>query len=139
MMTHRRKSASQVRYFEQSVPFRCRVGAAMACVIVAATFACGVNAQGYAPQNAPQQPPQGYPPPQPGHPPHGPPGPQSGYPPQQQGGYGQAQPGYGGQASPGPQNLDQLMAWERQDMGVAATKTLHTGAMHGPTPNTIPG
>ncbi|NRF71616.1 sulfurtransferase [Aquincola sp. S2] len=40
-------------------------------------------------------------------------------------------------ASNGP--LDQLMAWERQDMGVRAAQELHTGAMHGPTPNTIPG
>lgn len=28
---------------------------------------------------------------------------------------------------------------ERQDLGVAPTAVLHTGAMHGPTPNTIPG
>jgi rhodanese-related sulfurtransferase len=28
---------------------------------------------------------------------------------------------------------------ERKDFGVAAPSTLHAGAMHGPTPNTIPG
>lgn len=28
---------------------------------------------------------------------------------------------------------------ERKDFGVAAPATLHSGAMHGPTPNTIPG
>jgi rhodanese-related sulfurtransferase len=28
---------------------------------------------------------------------------------------------------------------ERKDFGVAATTELHSGAMHGPTPNTIPG
>ncbi|MET0291988.1 MAG: rhodanese-like domain-containing protein [Steroidobacteraceae bacterium] len=28
---------------------------------------------------------------------------------------------------------------ERQDLGVPATSQLHTGAMHGPTPSTIPG
>lgn len=39
----------------------------------------------------------------------------------------------------GTTDLDQLMAVERQDFGVAATSQLHTGAMHAPTPNTIPG
>lgn len=39
----------------------------------------------------------------------------------------------------GGQNLDQLMAVERQDFGVAPTSELHSGAMHAPTPNTIPG
>lgn len=28
---------------------------------------------------------------------------------------------------------------ERKDLGVAATAELHSGAMHGPTPNSIPG
>jgi hypothetical protein len=36
-------------------------------------------------------------------------------------------------------SLDQLMAWERQDMRVPASKDLHSGTMHGPTPNQIPG
>jgi PQQ-dependent catabolism-associated CXXCW motif protein len=36
-------------------------------------------------------------------------------------------------------SLDQLMAWERQDMRVAPSAELHGGAMHGPTPNQIPG
>lgn len=35
--------------------------------------------------------------------------------------------------------LDVLMTWERRDMGVGATRELHSGAMHGPTPNQIPG
>lgn len=43
------------------------------------------------------------------------------------------------QPAAGGQNLDQLMAVERQDFGVAATGELHGGAMHAPTPNTIPG
>lgn len=62
--------------------------------------------------------------------------------------------GYGGYNANGPMGqggnagnsngngsdmLDQLMAWERQDMGVRATSGLHNGAMHGPTPNSIPG
>jgi len=36
-------------------------------------------------------------------------------------------------------SLDNLMAWERQDMGVRPTRELHDGPMHGPTPNQIPG
>jgi PQQ-dependent catabolism-associated CXXCW motif protein len=45
---------------------------------------------------------------------------------------------------PGPQqtapaNLDQLAAWERQDMGVKPMSELHTGGTHGPTPTEIPG
>ena len=31
------------------------------------------------------------------------------------------------------------MQWERQDMGVRPSNTLHEGSMHGPTPNQIPG
>ena len=34
---------------------------------------------------------------------------------------------------------DQQMKEERQDFGVPATQQLHDGAMHGPTPATIPG
>ncbi|MEP7182690.1 MAG: rhodanese-like domain-containing protein [Betaproteobacteria bacterium] len=127
MTMHRRSgSASQCR-------------AALACVLVAGVFSSGTNAQNYPPpQNyPPQQQPQGYPPPPSGYPPQGYPSQQPSYPPQQ-GGYAPAQPGYaGGQQA--PQSLDQLMAWERQDVGVAPTRTLHTGAMHGPTPNQIPG
>ena len=53
-------------------------------------------------------------------------------------------PGYGAppaapQRPQQGQSLDELMAWERQDMGVSPPRTLHTGAMHGPTPNQIPG
>jgi PQQ-dependent catabolism-associated CXXCW motif protein len=60
---------------------------------------------------------------------------------QAQQGYGQQPPqGYGQQPQRGGgASLDELMAWERQDMKVAAPKSLHTGGMHGPTPNTIPG
>ncbi len=36
-------------------------------------------------------------------------------------------------------DLDKLMAMERQDFGVAPTSQLHNGAMHGPTPASIPG
>ncbi len=35
--------------------------------------------------------------------------------------------------------LDQMMAMERQDLGVPPTQQLHTGAMHGPTPARLPG
>jgi len=34
---------------------------------------------------------------------------------------------------------DQQSAWERRDMGVGPSQTLHDGAFHGPTPNQIPG
>ena len=34
---------------------------------------------------------------------------------------------------------EQMTQAERQDMGVRATNQLHSGAMHGPTPNTLPG
>ncbi len=39
----------------------------------------------------------------------------------------------------GAANLDQMVPMERQDFGVAPTKQLHAGAMHGPTPASIPG
>ena len=38
-----------------------------------------------------------------------------------------------------PADLDRLMAQERQDFGVPPESRLHTGAMHGPTPASIPG
>jgi PQQ-dependent catabolism-associated CXXCW motif protein len=50
--------------------------------------------------------------------------------------------GWGQQPQPpqgGGVNLDQLMQMERQDYGVQPVKQLHTGAMHGPTPASIPG
>jgi PQQ-dependent catabolism-associated CXXCW motif protein len=53
--------------------------------------------------------------------------------PAQQPAYPDAQP-----ASPGG-DLDQLMQMERQDYGVTPTSQLHSGAMHGPTPVSIPG
>lgn len=43
-------------------------------------------------------------------------------------------PGMGAAAS-----LDELMAWERQDMGVPPQQQLRDGPFHGPTPNKIPG
>ena len=39
----------------------------------------------------------------------------------------------------GDSRLDQQMQAERQDFGIAPTKQLHAGAMHGPTPASIPG
>ncbi|MDX2120946.1 MAG: rhodanese-like domain-containing protein [Gemmatimonadota bacterium] len=42
-------------------------------------------------------------------------------------------------APAGAAELDAQMAAERQDFGVAATSRLHAGAMHGPTPTSIPG
>lgn len=104
----------------------------------------------------PQQPPQ-----QQGQYPQQPPQQQGQYPQQpDQGGWGQQPapqpaPGQWGQ-QPAPQpvpgqwgqqptpqqpaaNLDQLMQMERQDFGVQPTKSLHNGAMHGPTPASIPG
>ena len=73
---------------------------------------------------------------------------QQGYPQQQQPqqGYPQQQPQqtYPQQQQPQQQgmtggNLDQLMQMERQDFGVPASSQLHNGAMHGPTPASIPG
>ena len=37
------------------------------------------------------------------------------------------------------QDLDTMMEAERQDLGVKPSKQLHDGAMHGPTPASIPG
>lgn len=69
---------------------------------------------------------------------------QFGGPPQgQYGGPPQGQPGMNGQAGgPNPQlmqMLDQMAQFERRDLGVPATDQLHSGAMHGPTPASIPG
>lgn len=59
--------------------------------------------------------------------------------PQQQGGYG-ASPYGPAPANPGTgTDLDKLMAEERKDFGVKPTSELHSGAMHAPTPNSIPG
>lgn len=97
-------------------------------------------------QQQQQQQQQAYPPPQQqqGYPQ------QQAYPPplQQQQSYPQQPQGYPQQQGPqgypgGPQTgagaLDQLMQMERQDYGVAPTAQLHSGAMHGPTPASIPG
>jgi PQQ-dependent catabolism-associated CXXCW motif protein len=70
---------------------------------------------------------------------------QQGYPPQQgqpqQQSYRQEQdqPQQQGYPRRGAVDLDQMMQMERQDFGVPPTNELHTGAMHGPTPNSIPG
>src|SRR5215813_2181518 len=37
------------------------------------------------------------------------------------------------------QNVDEVMQMERRDFGVPPTAQLHDGAMHGPTPASIPG
>jgi rhodanese-related sulfurtransferase len=60
-----------------------------------------------------------------------------------------AQDGFGGQQPPPPPPSQQGYGQqqrpaggndaESQDFGVAPTSELHTGAMHGPTPTTIPG
>jgi rhodanese-related sulfurtransferase len=55
--------------------------------------------------------------------------------PQQQGNAPQA----AGMPPQGGADLDRMMQMERQDLGVPPTKALHAGAMHGPTPNAIPG
>jgi PQQ-dependent catabolism-associated CXXCW motif protein len=58
---------------------------------------------------------------------------------------GMQQPDYGysapapASARPDPQVLLQLEAEERRDHGVPAPRQLHRGAMHGPTPASIPG
>jgi len=66
--------------------------------------------------------------------------------PVQEDGFAPERRGTGPHTAPGPMadergggTLDALMAWERQDMGVRPTRELHNGAMHGPTPNQIPG
>jgi PQQ-dependent catabolism-associated CXXCW motif protein len=62
----------------------------------------------------------------------------------QQPNYPPQQPNYPPQPQPpvGPvrgMDVDQSGNAERQDFGVPATAQLHDGAMHGPTPNSIPG
>lgn len=90
--------------------------------------------QPYPQQQYPQQQPYPSQPPQYPQQPGGYPGQQPSYPP------AGPQSGYPGQQPPqGGANLDQLMQMERQDYGVPATSQLHAGAMHGPTPSSIPG
>jgi PQQ-dependent catabolism-associated CXXCW motif protein len=88
------------------------------------------------PQQAPQQqyPQQQYPQQQGG--PYGQQAPQGGMAPPAQGGWGQPQQTPSAQ---GGADLGQLTQLERQDLGVAPTAQLHSGAMHGPTPASIPG
>ena len=83
----------------------------------------------------------GYPPQQPGnYPPQ-----QPNNPPQQPGNYPPQQPNYppqgpgGGMGPGGSMSPEQLAKMERQDFGVPATRQLHDGAMHAPTPVSIPG
>ncbi|MCP3869617.1 MAG: hypothetical protein GY703_16300 [Gammaproteobacteria bacterium] len=62
--------------------------------------------------------------------------------PQPYGGTNTSQTGFGGsnpQAYGGGQTPDSLMGMERMDYGIAPTSQLHSGPMHGPTPNRIPG
>ncbi len=100
--------------------------------------------QGYPPQGQyPQQqypqgqyPQQGYPQQQP-YPQQGP-QPQGPQPYPQQQPY-QQQQGYPQPQQQGGTSLDQLAQKERQDFGVPPTSQLHSGAMHGPTPASIPG
>ena len=49
------------------------------------------------------------------------------------------QPGVQGGMQGGGPSADQLSAWERRDMGVPPSQSLHEGAPHGPTPTQIPG
>lgn len=116
--------------------------------LIALTAAAGLageawaqNTFGQAPQQ--QQQTQGYP--QGGYPQQGQTQQGQGYPQQGQGYPQQQGPGYPQQDMPQQgmprqsANLDQLMQMERQDFGVPPTSQLHSGPMHGPTPNSIPG
>lgn len=108
------------------------LAAALAFAATAASaqdgFGDAPQAQQQAQQPAPQQQPQAYPP-------------QQGQYAQPQGQYPQPQqPQWGAQPQQqGGVDLDQLAAMERQDFGVQPTSQLHAGAMHGPTPASIPG
>jgi PQQ-dependent catabolism-associated CXXCW motif protein len=90
---------------------------------------------GAYPQQPAQYPPGagGYPPGAPGggFPSGGGYGPGGGYPP--------AGPAGGGGPNIDMARLEQLSQAERQDLRVPPTAELHTGAMHAPTPNQIPG
>jgi rhodanese-related sulfurtransferase len=55
------------------------------------------------------------------------------------GGSAQAQDSFGGGKPPASAPVPPQAQGERQDLGVAPTSQLHTGAMHGPTPASIPG
>jgi PQQ-dependent catabolism-associated CXXCW motif protein len=128
-----------MRTLTRQVSQRLVVSATVVCVLGPAS-GWAQNQPYYPPQNAPQQnvPQQGFPQqgfPQQGFPQQG--APQQGFP--QQGGQGGPGPGGQFQGGGGGNPLDQLMEWERQDMGVRPTRDLYAGAMHGPTPNQIPG
>jgi PQQ-dependent catabolism-associated CXXCW motif protein len=106
-------------------------GAYGSAALIAALLLTGCDRFGGAQGGGGQTPPPGFAPagqmPQVGQMPQGMPG--------QQGPQGpQVTQGTGA-----PSNLDQLEAWERSDAGVAPSSQLHDGAMHGPTPNRIPG
>ncbi len=96
---------------------------------------------GQPPQGGFGQPPQGGF----GQPPQGGFGqpPQGGFGQPPQGGFAQQpptqQPQQGGMNPQFAQMLDQMAQYERQDFGVQPTQQLHSGAMHGPTPASIPG
>ncbi|MEQ8179275.1 MAG: rhodanese-like domain-containing protein [Amphiplicatus sp.] len=97
--------------------------ASAAFLVSSASFAQDTFGQ---PSQQPQQP--QYPAQQPGQHP-------------QQPAYPAQQPAYPGQQpmQPGGGDLDQLAQMERQDYGVQPVSQLHAGAMHGPTPASIPG
>jgi len=59
--------------------------------------------------------------------------------PQQQQPVQQPQQQQGGQGSSQGGQFSQIAQMESQDFGVAPTSQLYSGAMHGPTPTTIPG
>jgi PQQ-dependent catabolism-associated CXXCW motif protein len=61
------------------------------------------------------------------------------YPPGGAGGYPPAGPAGGGGPNIDMARLEQMSQAERQDLRVPPTPELHTGAMHAPTPNQIPG
>lgn len=122
---------------------RRRLAATAVAALLAGTAAAQTQ---FPPLNAPPQP--GFPgaqaPPQAQFPTHGGqaiPRPTVINPPSmpQQGGFGAPQPQQGGADPQTEARLDAMMQEERRDHGVAATDRLHTGAMHGPTPNQIPG
>jgi PQQ-dependent catabolism-associated CXXCW motif protein len=52
---------------------------------------------------------------------------------------GKAVPGTAAPASPRGATADRNTTLEREDFGVAATRRLHDGPMHAPTPTSIPG
>lgn len=110
------------------LPVNALAGIVVSLVFALPAAALAQDSFGSAPRPPPQQQPQA-----PAYPPQQPQQPQQPQPPSWP---APAQPGYGqAPGGPPPANASQ----ETQDMGVAPTAQLHAGAMHGPTPNAIPG